>query len=56
MSKMAMPVKVPVVEMEGVGAGAKDFHYGNNVKLIPGHAYKVTVSIGGESASFMFKA
>jgi hypothetical protein len=53
---MAMTVKVPVVAMEGVGEGAADPHYGNNVKLIVGHVYQVVVTANEESATFTFRA
>jgi hypothetical protein len=48
--KNAMPIKVPVAEMEGVLAGSADLHYGNNVTLVPGHAYAVTVVLNGQRA------
>ena len=51
-----MTVKVPVVAMEGVGEGAADLHYGNNVKLIVGHVYQVVVTANEESATFTFRA
>jgi hypothetical protein len=56
MSSMAMTVKVPVVAMEGVGEGAADFHYGNNVKLTAGHLYEVVVTVKKEAATFTFRA
>jgi hypothetical protein len=56
MSGMAMTVKVPLVAMEGVGEGAADLHYGNNVKLIAGHVYVVVVTVKREAASFTFRA
>jgi hypothetical protein len=43
---------VPVATMEGVGEGASDFHYGNNVELTAGHHITVTVRLNGESAVF----
>jgi len=49
-AKDAMPVTVPYSEMEGVTEGAADLHYGNNVDLVGGHTYKVTVTLHGESA------
>jgi hypothetical protein len=48
----AMAIKVPVAAMEGVLAGASDLHYGNNVKLVAGHTYKVTVALKGEHTVF----
>jgi hypothetical protein len=56
MSGMAMSDKVDVVAMEGIGEGAADLHYGNNVKLTAGHMYKVVVTVKGEKASFTFRA
>ena len=53
---MAMSSKVDVVEMEGIGQGMSDLHYGNNVKLTGGHTYKVVVTVKGEKASFTFRA
>jgi hypothetical protein len=52
----AMPEKVEVVAMKGIGAGMADLHYGNNVGLQPGHTYKVTVVVHGQTATFTFKA
>ena len=46
-----MPIKVPVAEMQGVLSGAADLHYGNNVNLIGGHTYRVTVTLTGEHAT-----
>lgn len=51
----AMAIKVPVAEMQGVMAGAGDLHYGNNVDLVAGHVYRVTVTLSGERAVFMIK-
>lgn len=45
---------VPVSTMEGVGSGPGDFHYGNNVVVVPGHAYTLAVSVGGQRASLAF--
>jgi len=56
MSGMAMSDKVDVVAMEGIGEGAADLHYGNNVKLAAGHTYKVVVTVKREKASFTFRA
>jgi hypothetical protein len=49
-AKNAMAIKVPVAEMQGVVAGAADLHYGNNVDLVGGHTYKVTVTLEGQHA------
>jgi uncharacterized membrane protein len=56
MSSMPMTVKLSVVAMEGVSAGAADFHYGNIVKLTVGHLYEVVVTVKRETASFTFRA
>lgn len=55
-AKNAMTIKVPVAVMEGVIAGAADLHYGNNVDLVAGHTYKVTITLKGERAVFQIKA
>jgi hypothetical protein len=52
----SMPEKVEVVAMKGIGAGMADLHYGNNVSLQPGHTYRVTVVVHGQTATFTFKA
>jgi hypothetical protein len=54
--KNAMTMKIPVAVMEGVSSGAADLHYGNNVDLVSGHTYKVTVTLNGERAVFQIKA
>lgn len=41
-------VRVPIVEMQAVGGGAKSTHYGNNVALQPGH-YTVFVTANGKA-------
>jgi hypothetical protein len=46
---------VPVAEMEGIGEGTTDYHYGNNVVLQPGHTFTVTVRLNGESAVMQYK-
>jgi hypothetical protein len=43
---------IPVMAMEGVGMGAGDLHYGNNVTLMKGMASTVVVKVGGRSATF----
>jgi hypothetical protein len=53
--KNGMAIKVPVAVMEGITAGAADLHYGNNVHLITGHTYKITVTLHGERAVFHAK-
>ena len=58
-SAMAMAMaatKVDAVAMQSVTKGASDRHYGNNVSLKLGDAYKVSVVVNGEKASFSFKA
>jgi len=51
-AKNAMTIKVPVAAMEGVSAGAADLHYGNNVDLVAGHTYKITITLKGERVVF----
>jgi len=43
---------VPVAVMEGVGEGAADLHYGNNVNLRPGQEVTVVVRLKGQQAVF----
>ena len=45
---------VSVAEMEGIGAGVADLHYGNNVTMPAMHRYTVTVTLNGEKAVFNF--
>jgi hypothetical protein len=47
-----MTVTVPIATMEGVGEGAADYHYGNNVELNPGDRITVTVTLNGQTAVF----
>ena len=54
--KNAMTIKVPVAAMQGVTSGAADLHYGNNVQLVAGHTYKVTITLKGERTAFRMKA
>ena len=54
--KNAMMIKVAVAAMQGVISGAADLHYGNNVQLVAGHIYKVTISLKGEHTTFQMKA
>jgi hypothetical protein len=56
MSSMKMLAAVPVVMMQGIGAGTADLHYGNNVKLTPGHRYQVVVTVDRQTGSFTFRA
>jgi hypothetical protein len=55
-SAMTMSQKVNAMAMQGIGEGTADLHYGDNVKLTVGHAYKVVVTVKGEKATFSFKA
>lgn len=43
--------KIPVATMQGIGAGAKDYHYGNNVALMTEH-YAVGISVNGRHVTF----
>jgi hypothetical protein len=54
--KHGMMSTVPVAVMEGVGEGIADLHYGNNVDLIAGHVYTITVTLHGQRASFQIKS
>jgi hypothetical protein len=51
-AKNAMIIMIPVAEMQGVTEGSSDLHYGNNVELAAGHAYKITVTLNGQRATF----
>jgi hypothetical protein len=42
---------VPIVTMQGLTDGPKDFHYGNNIEL-PSGRYQVTATANGETGSF----
>ncbi len=42
---------LPVVTMQGVSEGSKDFHYGNNVEL-PKGAYVITLAVGDQVGKF----
>jgi hypothetical protein len=42
---------VPIVTMQGLNEGARDFHYGNNVEL-PAGRYRVTATAGGQTGAF----
>jgi hypothetical protein len=55
-STMGMSQNITIVKMEGIGEGLADLHYGNNVAVKAGDAYKVVVTIKGEKATFTFKA
>ena len=54
--KNAMAITVPFAAMQGVLSGAADLHYGNNVQLVAGHIYKVTVALKTERAVFQMRA
>ena len=54
--KNAMTMTVPAAEMKGVTSGVSDVHYGNNVSLVGGHLYRVTVSLRGEHAVLAARA
>lgn len=43
---------VPVAEMEGIGEGLKDFHFGNNVQMMKGQRYTVRVTEATDHAVF----
>lgn len=49
-------IKAPVVVMQALDTGPTDLHYGNNVALIAGHSYTITVQLNGESAVFKVTA
>lgn len=51
-SAKTMMMSVPVATMEGIGMGASDYHYGNNVELTAGHHITVTVTLKGQHAVF----
>jgi len=43
--------QVPIVTMQGIPDGPKDFHYGNNVQMPPGN-YVVDVQMNAQRATF----
>jgi hypothetical protein len=43
--------RVPIAQMYGVKEGTKDWHYGNNVALKPGH-YHVAAGVEQTTATF----
>ncbi len=49
-----MTDQVPVAVMQGVGQGASDTHYGNNVNMPIGNGYTVTVKLNADTATFNF--
>ncbi|RDJ93453.1 hypothetical protein B4Q13_21800, partial [Lacticaseibacillus rhamnosus] len=44
-AKNAMAIQLPYAGMRGVDEGSADIHYGNNVDLVGGHKYRVTVAL-----------
>lgn len=46
-----MMITVPIMTMEGMKAGPKDFHYGNNIDGAPGR-YTVRVTVNRVKANF----
>ena len=51
-AKGGMTDHVSVAVMEGVGAGAADLHYGNEMTMPAGHRYTVNVRLNGDTALF----
>lgn len=49
------PERVAVAAMQGIGAGAADLHYGNNVALRPGTSYRITLGLGADRAAFTYR-
>jgi hypothetical protein len=47
-------VSLPVAVMEGIGEGAADLHYGNNVAIPRRHRFIVTVSWRTDRATFHY--
>lgn len=47
-------VSLPVAVMEGIGEGAADLHYGNNVAIPRRHRFVVTVSWRADRATFRY--
>jgi hypothetical protein len=44
---------VPIVTMQGINEGARDFHYGNNIQLPQGQ-YHATATANGQTGAFDF--
>ncbi len=51
-SGKTMTMTVPIATMEGIGEGAADYHYGNNVDLAAGAHITVTVALDGQRVVF----
>jgi hypothetical protein len=51
----AKPEMVSVAAMYGFAEGVSDMHYGNNLAMMAGHVYRVTVTLGGQRAVFQAK-
>ena len=51
-SGKTMTMTVPIATMEGIGEGAADYHYGNNVDLAGGAHITVTVALDGQRVVF----
>lgn len=45
-----------VAVMQGVGMGAADMHYGNNMAVVPGHYYTITCTLNGQTGTFHMRA
>jgi hypothetical protein len=44
--------EIPVVDMQGIGEGLNDFHFGNNVQLMRGQTYTVSVREANDHVVF----
>lgn len=47
-------LSLPVSVMEGIGEGAADLHYGNNVALRRNHRFSISASWRSDRATFLF--
>ena len=44
-----------VAEMQGIGKGNADLHYGNNVDLEPEQLFRITVTLNSQRAVFRIR-
>lgn len=52
----AAMASMPVAQMQGVGKGTADTHYGNNLPMTTGTEYTITCTVNGQTGTFTVKA
>jgi len=50
-----MEMSTRVAEMQGIGKGNADLHYGNNVDLEPEQLFRITVTLNSQRAVFRIR-